>query len=71
MKIFLLVLAVLAFLYGFDILGSAKSAIHEIEAFVLYVVSAVLFSATAIVGAINRIYENLGKNIVTETETKE
>lgn len=59
MKIILYVLAVLAFLAGFAILGSAKSAIHEIEAFVLYIVSAVLFSGAAIVGSLNRIEEKL------------
>jgi cytochrome c oxidase assembly factor CtaG len=57
MKIFLFVLAILAFLSGFGILSSAKSAIHEIEAFVLYIVSAVFFSGAAIVGAVNRLTE--------------
>jgi len=59
MKIVLFVLAILAFLSGFGILASAKSAIHEIEAFVLYIVSAVFFSGSAIVGAINRIGDKL------------
>lgn len=59
MKIFLFVLSVLAFLAGFGILQSSKSAIHEIEAFVLYIVSAVLFSGAAIVGAINRVAEKI------------
>ncbi len=61
MKTLLLVLAVLAFISGFGILGSAKSAIHEIEAFVLYIVSAVLFSGSAIVGAVNRLTDKLEK----------
>lgn len=59
MKIVLFVLAILAFLSGFGILASAKSAIHEIEAFVLYIVSAVFFSGSAIVGAVNRIGDKL------------
>ncbi len=59
MKVVLFVLAILAFLSGFGILASAKSAIHEIEAFVLYIVSAVFFSGSAIVCAVNRIGEKL------------
>jgi len=55
MKTALLVLSFIAFLAGLIILGSAKSAIHEIEGFVLYVVSAVFLSGAAIVGAINKI----------------
>jgi len=54
MKFILFVLSVLAFLAGFIILVSAKSAIHEIEGFVLYIVSAVLFSGAAVVDAINQ-----------------
>jgi len=59
MKVVLFVLSVLAFLAGFGILQGSKSAIHEIEAFVLYIVSAVLFSGAAIVGAINRVAEKV------------
>ena len=57
MKIFLYVLAALAFLAGFAIFASSKSAIHEIEAFVLFIVSAVFLSGAAIVGAISNISE--------------
>ncbi len=61
MKIILLVFAILAFLAGFGILSSAKSSIHEIEAFTLYIVSSVFFIGFAIVGAINILTERLGK----------
>lgn len=61
MKTLLLVLAVLAFISEFGILGSAKSAIHEIGAFVLYIVSVVLFSGSAIVGVVNRLTDKLEK----------
>ena len=61
MKTTLLVFSFIAFLAGLIILGSAKSAIHEIEGFVLYVVSAVFFSGAAIVGAINKISEKSEK----------
>lgn len=59
MKVALFVLSVLSFFAGFAILQGSKSAIHEIEAFVLYIVSAVLFSGAAIVGAINRLAEKV------------
>ena len=59
MKVALFVLSVLSFFAGFTILQGSKSAIHEIEAFVLYIVSAVLFSGAAIVGAINRLAEKV------------
>jgi hypothetical protein len=62
MRLFLFLLAVLALLSGFGILSSAKSAIHEIEAFVLYIVSAVFFSGAAIVGAINRLAKKIEAN---------
>ena len=59
MKIFLLILSILSFLAGLLILQGAKGAIHEIEGFVLYIVSAVFFSGFAIVAAINRLAEKL------------
>ena len=59
MKVILFIFSVLAFLAGFVILLGSKSAIHEIEGFVLYIVSAVLFSGAAIVGAINRVGEKV------------
>lgn len=62
MKIALLVLSSLAFLAGFGILKGSQSAIHEIEGFVLYIVSAVLFSGAAIVSAINRVSEKLDES---------
>ena len=61
MRVILFLLAILAFLAGFAITAVAKSAVHEIEAFVLYVVAAVLFSGAGIVDAIinlpKRMYE--------------
>lgn len=60
MKILLLTFSVLAFLVGFIILGGAKSAIHEIEGFVLFVVSAIFLSGSAIVGAVNGLAEKFG-----------
>lgn len=44
MRILLFLLAVLTFLAGAGILAAAKSAIHEIEAFILFLISAVFIS---------------------------
>ena len=55
MKVFLFILAVLAALAGAGILVSAKSAIHEIEAFILFLVGAVCLSGAAIVEAVKRV----------------
>ena len=52
MRVIMFVLAVLAFVVGFVILAGAKGAVHEIEAFVLYLIAAVLFSGAAVVDAI-------------------
>ncbi|MFH1731230.1 MAG: hypothetical protein ABIF82_06230 [Planctomycetota bacterium] len=54
MRIVLTVGAIISVFLGASILGNAKSAIHEIEAFVLFLIGAVLFSAGAIIGAIER-----------------
>ncbi|PIR00870.1 MAG: hypothetical protein COV66_03310 [Nitrospinae bacterium CG11_big_fil_rev_8_21_14_0_20_45_15] len=59
MKILLFLLAILAFITGLEILYSAKSAIHEIEAFVLFIVSSVLFSGAAIVESVNKMTKEL------------
>lgn len=61
MRIFLFIFGVLAFLAGALILASAKSAVHEIEAFVLFLVSAVLVSGASIVEAVNRIHRKVEK----------
>ena len=45
------------FLSGVVIFFGAKSAIQEIESFVVFVVSAILFSGSAIVHAINSLHE--------------
>lgn len=52
MSIVLFVLCVLAFLAGAGILAAAQSAIHEIEAFLLFLISAVLLMGASVVDAI-------------------
>lgn len=53
MRWILVALAILAFLSGITVFAAAKSAIHEIEASILLVIAAVLFSGAAIVDAIH------------------
>jgi hypothetical protein len=53
MRILLFLLAILAFLAGAGILAGAKSAIHEIEAFILFLISAVFISGAGVVEAVN------------------
>ena len=55
MQFIVYVLSVLAFLMGCFVLLAAKGAIHEIGGFVLLVISAVLLSGGAIIGAIYRL----------------
>jgi hypothetical protein len=51
-RVLLFVVSVIAFLAGFLILASAKSAIHEIEGFILFLISAVLLSGAAVIDAV-------------------
>lgn len=53
MRVLLFLLAVLAFLAGTGILTVAKGAIHEIEAFILFLISAVFISGAGVVEAVN------------------
>lgn len=63
MRIFLLCLAILAFLAGFVILANAKGAVHEIEAFVLFATAAILFGSAGIIEAINIQTEVIEKKL--------
>ena len=58
----LFALAFFASLFGFLILMGAQSSIHEIGAFVLFIVAAVFFSGAAIVSAVNRVAKKLETN---------
>ena len=63
----LFLLSVLVFLAGVGILSAAQSAIHEIDAFILFLICAVLLVGAAIVQAINiarkRIESLLNKGV--------
>lgn len=52
MRIILLILAIISFLAGAAIFAGSKSAIHEIEGFLLFLVSAVFISGASIIDAI-------------------
>ena len=52
MRIFLFILCFLSFLVGLMILAGAQSAIHEIEAFLLFLIAAVFLVRAAIGDAI-------------------
>ena len=55
MRIFLALVGILAFVIGLWLLGTAKSALHEIEAFVLLLIFVVCCSGTGIIEAIDRL----------------
>jgi len=76
-RMFLLILGLLTGLGGLAIFGGAESPIHEIEAFVLFVVSAVLISGAAIVDVLTKIkrsyvdsYPSVGEQPKTERSTE-
>ena len=48
MKVLLALLAIVAFLVGGLVLMAAKSAIHEIEAYILFLIAAVLMTGSAV-----------------------
>ena len=63
MKIFLAILAVAAGGFGGLIFVQAQSAIHEIEAFCLFLIAAVFVSAAAILEGIGDLKESLRKSM--------
>ncbi len=59
MRILLFVFAILAFLAGVGIIVDAKSAIQEIEAFILFLISAVFVSGAGVVEAVNLLRKEM------------
>ncbi len=59
MRILLFVLAILAFLVGGGILVGAKSAIHEIEGLIIFLVCAVCISGATVVEAVNLLRKDM------------
>lgn len=59
MRLMLFILAAIAFAVGAAVLSNAENAIHEMEAFILFVIAAVFVSGAAIVEAINLLRKEL------------
>jgi len=59
MKVLFIVLAVLVGLMGFGIFSMAQSAIHEIEAFVLFLVASVFMVGAGVVEAVTVLQKKL------------
>ena len=59
MRVILFILSIVAFLAGVGILAAAQSAIHEIEGFVLFLISAVFIDGAAIVEAVSSMSKKL------------
>lgn len=55
MRIVLLRMGILVLFFGFAILSTAKGAIHEIEAFILFLISVVLITSSEIIASINKL----------------
>lgn len=60
MRFLLFILASLAFLAGACVLVFAKSAIHEIEALILFLIAAVFCSGAGIVDAVVHLRKETG-----------
>lgn len=54
MSIFFYIMGILIFLFGALIFGGAKSTFHEMEAFILFLISAVFISSAAIIRTIKQ-----------------
>ncbi|MEK6800085.1 MAG: hypothetical protein AABZ12_14065 [Planctomycetota bacterium] len=60
MRFVLLVFALVTFMVGAGILALANSAIHEIEALVLFLITAVFFSGAGVVDSVVHLRKDLG-----------
>lgn len=70
MAIFLVVLSVAAFLAGSSVLRTAKGAVHEIEALICFMVSAIFLSSGFVVAAIQSVDRRLQKTFPHVAEKK-
>jgi len=59
MRFLLFIFAVAAFLAGASVLAVAQSAIHEIEAFILFLIAAVFLSGAVMVEAVKGLRKDL------------
>ena len=63
MKVLFIVLALLAGLLGFTIFSMAESAIHEIEAFVLFLVASVFMVGAGVGEAVGVLQKKLTESL--------
>ena len=63
MVVAMLCVAVLALLVGGVVWMGAQSAIHEIEAGVMFIVSAVLFAGSGVMSAVERLRRDVGERL--------
>ena len=69
MGVLLGLLAAVAFAVGASVLSGAENAIHEIEAFILFLIGAVFASGVAVVDAVNALRKEVAT--VNRQATKE
>lgn len=55
MKVFLAIMGLLALLGGVGVFGNSKSAVHEIEAFILILIFAVCMGSAGIIEAVDKL----------------
>jgi len=70
MRVILFLLAIGALLLGGSIITEAEGAVHQIQAFIFYLIGAVLFSAAAVVDAIVTLPKRMAKATKSNTELK-
>ncbi len=71
MRLLLFLIAVVAILFGFVMLSVAKSAIHEIEAFILLLIGAVTLSGAGIMDSIYLLLKQVKDSSVPSTASDE
>lgn len=59
MRILLFIVAIVSFSDGPRVMAVAQSAVHEIEAFILFLIGAVFISGAAVVEAVNTVRKKL------------
>ena len=65
MRVILFLFSVFTSIVGISILYIAKSAVHEIEAFSLFLIAAVLFTGACIVDSIHSAHRNILEQLKT------
>ncbi len=71
MRLLLFLIAVVAILFGFVMLSVAKSAIHEIEAFILLLIGAVTLSGAGIMDSVYLLLKQVKDSSVPSTASDE